>query len=98
MTLELPNLLLYARTVCKSEYGDLGSSKFESDYSTYKEKCGGCYYFLKEGDKIVAIRNEKYSFVPPLRNAVASEIRGYSGPMYTTFISNPEKFRFLSEP
>ena len=74
------------------------SSNFESDYSIYKEKGGGCYHFLKEGNKIVPRKNEKYSIVPTLQHSVATDVSGFSGPMYTTFTSNPEKFGFLSKP
>lgn len=74
------------------------SDRFSSIYDPIKEKCGGVYFELVNGE---FIWNENYENRPELRFIKAKNLRGFditkSRDMYS-LIKKPGKLRFLNAP
>ncbi|MDI6721360.1 MAG: glucose-6-phosphate isomerase family protein [Candidatus Aenigmarchaeota archaeon] len=68
------------------------SDKFDSDYLPYIELKGAAYYHTTGG----FIRNPAYKSVPEIRFLQPNG--SVFGNIYESFVKNPEKFAFLSEP
>ena len=73
---------------------------FSSIYEPIWEKKGGAYFETDEINNFVPNRN--YGKIPGLRKVGAVDVEEFglvkNTPMYTSFLSNPERFRFLAHP
>jgi glucose-6-phosphate isomerase len=69
----------------------------QSDYSMFKEKCGGAFYRTKDG----LTKNPNYK-VKSLKIVTPKEVPEWGltkdTPLYESMINSPEKFEFLTKP
>lgn len=71
-------------------------------YEPVRAKHGLSYYILKEGDRIVYKKNERYEDLPELEIVIPTEEAGmgivFGRPVYREFEKAPEKFEYLCCP
>jgi glucose-6-phosphate isomerase len=85
-------------------FSDIISTVSAGDYSLLKEKKGAPIYVFK--DKAGGIRYEWNKNYPPVESLTLCDVNSLpyeqpftiDGPLYDSFISNPDKFKILAEP